>query len=339
MNRHVVVRRRGGPERLELVEGPDLAPGPGQALVRNRAVGVAFADVLMREGLYPDTRFPVTPGYEVVGEVEAVGEPADAAWIGRRAAALTMTGGYAQQALVAVADLVAVPDGLADPVAAAAVLNGLTALQMLTRCAPLTVENGRILVWGAAGGVGSLLLDLGRHKGLEVLGVASGARRAFVEARGATAIDRHAGDVAAQVMRLTGGEGVDAVFDGVGGRSTRASYDALRTGGVVVVFGAQGGMESGRRNLPKMLGELARAPRFTPLSLLSGSRGVTGYTVTAWKAAFPDAYRADLAEVFRLAAEGAIRPEVGREFPLDAVADAHRLMNEGRAEGKIVLRP
>ncbi len=336
MNRHVVVRRRGGPERLEIAEGPDLAPLPGQARIRNRAVGVAFADVLMREGLYPDTRFPVTPGYEAVGEVDAVGDPADAPWLGRRAAALTVKGGYAQQAVAPVADLVAVPDALSDPVAAALVPNGLTAFQMLSRCAPLTARP-RILVWGAAGGVGSVLLELGRHRGLETYGVASGRRSAFVEARGATAIDRNAGDVAAQVMRLTGGEGVDAVFDGVGGRSTRTSYAALRAGGVAVVFGAQGGMESGRRNLPRMIGELARAPRFTPLSLLTGSRGVTGYTVTAWKAAFPDAYRADLAEVFRLAAEGVIAPQVAREFPLEQAADAHRLMGEGSAEGKIVL--
>lgn len=241
-NPGIIVRKAGGPDRLELVDAPIPAPGPGQLLVRVEATGVAFADVVIRMGLYPGVKLPVTPGYEVVGTVIA----GEGFAPGTRIAALTVTGGYAAHALVPAAHAVAVPPGLSASKAAALVLNGLTAWQMLTRCvARPSVE--KMLVWGAGGGVGSILVELGRHFGIETHGVASGARLASVAGRGANPIDRAAGDVAGQVRAASGG-GVDAVFDGVGGPNLRISRAALRPGGAVVMFGFQGALGGARFN-------------------------------------------------------------------------------------------
>lgn len=332
---YILIERTGGPERLQLRDGPLPTTAAGEVLIANEAVGVAFADVLIREGLYPGVKLPATPGYEAVGRVIETGAGAEA-WFGRRVAALTVTGGYASHLIVPAADLVAVPDGLPSPAAAALVLNGLTAWQMLTRTAPAgPIE--KIMVWGAAGGVGSLLLDMARARGLQAYGVCSPERAAFVAGRGATPVlcGRH--DVAAEVRRLSGG-GVDAVFDGVGGRTSSQSFAALRSGGSVILFGMQGGMSRGRRGLKTAI-EYFRAPRWSMPQLLLSGRGVAGYLVTDYKVAHPDHYREDLALLFDMATRGVISPEIGLTLPLAQAAEAHVQMNAGTVPGKIVLLP
>jgi len=194
-----------------------------------------------------------------------------------------------------------------------------------------------MLVWGAAGGVGSLLLELGRHFGIATYGVASGARLERVRAHGATSIDRD-GDVLAQVQRLSGG-GVDAVFDGVGGTASATSFAALRSGGQAVLFGFQGGLSGGTRNPLRLAKAFLGSPRKTAQAIFMSNRGWRGYVVTDWKTTHPDFYRTDLAEVFALAAAGKITPVVDRELPLAAAAEAHRLMGAGTNLGKIVLIP
>ena len=309
------------------------AAGPGEVLIRVEAVGVAFADVIMRLGLYPGVKIPFIPGYEVVGTVVE----GDGIAAGTRVAALTVTGGYTQFATIPAADCVVVPTGLTASQAAALVLNGLTAFQMLTRCVALPSVK-RMLVWGAAGGVGSLLLELGRHYGVETYGVASRGRLDLVRAHGGIPVDRDAGDVAEQVRRLSAG-GVDAVFDGVGGTASKASFAALRSGGLAVLFGFQGGLTGGTRNPLRLVRELFGSPRTTAHKLFSSNRGWRGYLVTEWKTVHPDFYRADLAEVFTLAAAGRITPVIDRELPLSAAAEAHRLIGGGGTAGKIVLIP
>jgi NADPH:quinone reductase-like Zn-dependent oxidoreductase len=332
-NPTIVIRQTGGPERIELIDAPMPVPGPGQLLVRVEATGVAFADVIMRMGFYPGVKVPVTPGYEVVGRVLA----GDGFAPGTRIAALTVTGGYAAHALVTAAHAVAVPDGLSSPKAAALVLNGLTALQMLTRCVALPSIR-KMLVWGAAGGVGSILVGLGQHFGVETYGVASGSRLDFVRSRGAIAIDRTAGDVAAQTQRASGG-GVDVVFDGVGGANTRISRAALRPGGVVVVFGFQGGL-GGENVNPLTLGwTFMTAPRVSVQSFLATGDGLRAYLVTQWQDTHPEFYRDDLTALLRLGADRVIDPAIHAEWPLARAADAHRLMMGGGQTGKIILIP
>jgi NADPH:quinone reductase-like Zn-dependent oxidoreductase len=302
-------------------------------LLRNEACGVAYADVLLREGLYPGYKAPVVPGYEAVGRVAAAGADVDGVREGDYCAALTVVGGYASHVIVPAADLVAVPEGLAPEVAASLVLNGITAYQMLERCAPAQLRT--IAVFGAGGGVGSILLDLARHRGLTVFGFAGTAKHAAIFDKGATPLDR-ADALAA--LRAVAPQGVDAVFDGVGGSTTRAAFSMLGTGGVLVLFGAQGIMSAGRRNLVRATRELIGMPWWSALHLFRSDRGVIGYTITTRKAARPDQYRADLAAVFDLAVAGVIAPLIDTVYDLSEAQSAHVRMNDARHTGKIVLR-
>ena len=332
-NAKIYVTATGGPEQLKLIDAPMPVPGAGELLLRVEAVGVAFADVVMRMGFYPGVKVPFTPGYEVVGcVVSGGGFPP-----GTRVAALTVTGGYARYAVIAAADCVVVPDALTSPQAASLVLNGLTAFQMLTRCVARPSVK-KMLVWGAAGGVGSLLLEFGRHFGIETYGVASPGRREQVAKLGGIPIDRSQGDVAEAVKRASGG-GVDAVFDGVGGPVAATSFAALRRGGLVVLFGFQSGLGGGKRNFMKIARNMLTAPIKSAQAIFMSGRGLRGYLVTDWKTTFPDFYRADLTEIFALAAQGKITPVIDRELSLDQAAEAHRLMGDGRNLGKIILCP
>ncbi len=330
-NRAAVVSRTGGPERIEILDTPMPVPGVGEVLVRVAATGIAFADVIMRMGLYPGVKVPFTPGYEVVGMVVS----GDGIAPGTHVAALTVTGGAARFAVLHAADCVTIPDGLDDAEAVAMVLNGITAFQMLTRCvARPSVE--RMLVWGAAGGVGSVLLALGQHYGIETYGVASGGRRAFVEAHGATPIDRSA-DVAAQVQAHGG---VDAVFDGVGGPNVRISEAALRPGGALILFGFQGALGgTGGFNPLRAAAAMLTSPRRSAQAQFTTGNGLRGYLVTQWKDFHPGFYRDDLAELLQLAATGTIRPAIAAELSLDRIAEGHRMIAAGTQLGKIVIRP
>jgi NADPH:quinone reductase-like Zn-dependent oxidoreductase len=332
-NLKIIVTKTGGPEQLKLVEAPIPDAGMGELLVRVEAVGVAFADVAMRIGLYPGVKVPFTPGYEVVGRVIS----GEGFAIGSRVAALTVTGGYARYAVIAANACVAVPDALTSAQAASLVLNGLTAYQMLTRCVALPSVR-KMLVWGAAGGVGSLLLELGRHFNIETYGVASHTRLDAVRKQGAMAIDRSEDDVATAVRKASGG-GVDAVFDGVGGPVAAISFAALRPGGQLVLFGFQSGLEGGNRNIFKLLINLLQAPIKTAQSIFLSGRGMRGYLVTDWQNTHPDFMRADLGEIFALAAAGKITPVIDRELPLEAAPEAHRILGAGANLGKIILCP
>lgn len=336
-NRKVLISRAGGADRLQLVDAPMPECAADEVVIQNEAVGVAFADVLIREGLYPGVPLPATPGYEVVGVVVSKGQAVEGVEIGARVAALTVHRGYARYVNVPAAWVVVVPPSLDSATAASLVLNGLTAIQMLTRSVALPSTRS-ILVWGAAGGVGSILLDLARHFGVTAYGVASGARTEFVGRKGAVPIDRSQGDVADTLKRYAP-KGVDAVFDGVGGTNVAVSQRCLNEGGMVVMFGVQGGLVAGRRKLVHLLRSVLGSPRFTAFSIMKSNRGLKGYMVEPLARQFPDRYRNDLTAVFELAASGAITPQVDEILPMSKVAEAHRRMNQGTHQGKIVLDP
>jgi NADPH2:quinone reductase len=186
--------------------------------------------------------------------------------------------------------------------------------------------------------VGSILLDLARHFGVTAYGVASGARTEFVARKGAVPIDRSEGDVA-ETLKRRAPKGVDAVFDGVGGPNVAVSQRCLNEGGMVVMFGMQGGLVGGRRKWVHLLRAVLGAPRFTAFDVMRSDRGLKGYMVEPLARQFPDRYRSDLTAVFELAASGAIAPQVDEILPMSKVAEAHRRMNEGTHQGKIVLNP
>ena len=336
-NCKVLIRRAGGPDRLDLVDAPMPECEANEVIIRNEAVGVAFADVLIREGLYPGVPLPATPGYEVVGVVVSKGESVEGVELGARVAALTVHRGYTKYINVSATSVVNVSPSLSSATAASLVLNGLTAYQMLTRCVSLASTQS-ILVWGAAGGVGSILLDLARHFGITAYGVASGSRLEFVAGKGAIPINRSEGDVAS-ILKRHAPAGVDAVFDGVGGSNIAVSQRCLNVGGTVVMFGIQGGLVGGRRSIVHLLRMFLGSPWYTAFGIFKSNQGMKGYLIEDWTRQFPDRYKADLSALFELAARGSIAPQVDEILPMSRVADAHRRINTGTQLGKIILDP
>ena len=329
--------RTGGVEVLKGREVPLPPPGPGEARVAIEAAGVAFADIVMRTGLYPGVKAPVTPGYDFVGRIEALGPDVQGFEVGQRVAALTVTGSYASRRNVEIRYLVAAPEDTPAEALVAGVLNGLTAWQMFHRVA--TAAPGEwVLVHGAAGGVGGLLLDLAARAGVRAIGTASAGKKAEVEAKGGVHVDYRAEAVAERALALSEG-GVVAAYDHVGGPHLKsASMAALRDGGTAVLYGGYDATKGGKARPGAMI-KMLLADRLSALKLFSESRGVAGYNVTSWRNARPEPYRQDLARVLGLIGEGAIQPKIAKVLPLSEAGHAQALLQSAKLAGKIVLRP
>ncbi|HQR87827.1 MAG: alcohol dehydrogenase [Caulobacter sp. 12-67-6] len=329
--------RTGG---VEVLQGRSVAldpPGAGEARVAIEAAGVAFADIVMRTGLYPGVKAPVTPGYDLIGRIEALGPGVEGFTVGQRVAALTVTGSYADRRNVQARYLVAAPEGVAAETLVAGVLNGLTAWQMFHRVT--SAQAGEwVLVHGAAGGVGGLLLDLARLAGVRAIGTASAGKRAVVEAKGGVHVDYRSEPVAERARALSGG-GVVAAFDHVGGPHLKsASIASLRDGGTAVLYGGYDATRGGKMRPGAMI-RMMMADRLSALKLFSASQGVVGYNVTSWRDARPAAYRQDLAAVMAMIGEGQLKPQIGATFPLAEAAKAQELLQSAGVAGKIVLKP
>lgn len=326
------------PDGLELRRRPIPAPGPGQALVRMEATGVSFAEQQMRRGRYYDQPpFPFVPGYDIVGTVQAVGEGVDRGALGSRVAALTKTGGWTSHMLLEAADLVPVPEGVGAVEAETAVVNGITAWQMLHRRARVR-EGQTVLVHGANGGVGSVLVQLALSAGVNVIGTASPKHHEALRAEGVTPVDYHA-DVPALVRELAPG-GVDAVFDHIGGRSVVHSWHLLAPGGTLVSYGTASTRDDKGWKQRPVLEILGRVWTWNALP-----NGRHAYFFNVWagkgrsKARFRARLRADLTQVFAALRNGEIRGSVAAELPLAQVADALRLAESRTVSGKVVLVP
>ena len=341
---HVRVARFGGPEVLEVAEQSTLpSPGPGEVRIKVLAAGTGFTDTFIRRGRYPGFKgpLPFTPGYELVGIVDAIGPDVTSVRQGQAVADLCVVGGYAQYAVRPARFLVPVPDGV-DPAQAVCIpLAYLTAYQMLTRHRRLA-RGARILVIGASGTVGTALLDLARLFGLHAIGTCSTANIATVESFGATAVDYRAGDFVTAVRRLTAkagaSAGVDAAFDAIGGRHFDRSFACLAPGGVLVGYGAQQ-MAVGAAGLLSAALGLARLKLRDILSGLLGGRHAVFYDITARRAAHPDDFVADMATLFDLLRDQCIHPVVVDRLPLVAARAVHARIDAGGLGGKIVLLP
>ncbi|HXZ79434.1 MAG TPA: medium chain dehydrogenase/reductase family protein [Terriglobales bacterium] len=332
-NRRVVITRLGGPEVLEEIEEPVPVPGPGQVRVRVLATGVAFADVLMRYGLYPKApKLPFSPGYDVVGEVDALGEGVSQLAANEIVAALIMFGGYSQFVLVPAEELVPVPAGIDPAEAVSLILNYTTACQLLFRFGNLRSQ-AKVLIHGAAGGVGTAALELGRIRNLELYGTASKPKHVTVCRLGAKPIDYQNEDFVEAIRRMTG-DGVDLVIDGVGGWNFLRSYRALRRGGKLMAYGMSSIISGGTGN------KTAGALSFALLGLLRAlpdGRSARWYNITTEKRRHPDWFREDLNMLFGLLAEGKIKPIISEKLPLRQARMANQLVEKAAVSGKVVL--
>lgn len=345
--RRVVVDHFGGPEVLRVVEDDAPRPGRGEARVAVLAAGVSFTDALIRAGTYlggPSP--PFTPGYELVGVVEALGPGCTRLREGDRVGALTVWGADAERVCIPEEHAVAVPDDLDPAEVVSLVFPYMTAYQMLHRTA--RVQSGEtVLVHGAAGRVGAAALELGAVAGLRMIGTASAHDRAAVERLGAAFIDYRNDDFVERARALTDGEGVDVVLDGIGGMVSLRSFRALRRGdqvtgdpgGRLVMIGNYNTMAHGRKSWRGWL-EWWPATAATWLwGTLSPSRRVSGYRIQKLRIPHQDWFHEDFQALLELLRADRIHPVVAERLPLSDARRAHELLDSSAARGKIVLVP
>lgn len=328
--RAVQISRFGGPEVFDLVDLPRPEPGPGQVLVRVRAAGVNFAETLMRENRYAMTPpLPSVLGSEVAGVIEGIGSGVDGLAIGTRVAAPLFAagihfGGYADHVVID-ADFVApIPEAVSFEAATALMVQGLTALYLTRQAAP---EGKTVLVNAAAGGVGSILVQLAKRAGAKrVIAAASSAEKlAFTRSLGADfGVDYTQVHWVDNLREVTGGTGPDIVYESVGGAVTSASLGALAPRGQLVIYGALN-IQGFQIGVPELLG------------LIFKNQSVTGFALAPLLT--PESLKAGLASLFDLAMRGELTVTIGASYPLERVADAHRALQGRGTTGKVVLIP
>lgn len=356
--KRVVVDHFGGPEVLKVVEDDDPRPGPGEVRVRVLAAGVSFTDAQLRAGTYLGVpKPPFTPGYDLVGVVEELGRDCRRLHEGDRIAALTAYGAYAERVCVPEAEAVDVPGDLDPAEVIGLVLTYMTAYQVLHRMAE--VKSGEsVLVHGAAGRVGTAVLELGAVAGLRMYGTASARDRAAVERLGAVAIDYRTEDFLARVRELTG-DGVDVVLDGLGGATSMRSFRALRPGGRLVVFGHYATLAHGRKSWRGWIEWYATTAAVALEGLLSPRRRVLVYRIQRLRDSRqwlpvsgrrparlvgggprnPEWFREDFRALVELLRADKIHPVVAEHLPLSDARRAHELLEQSAAKGKLVLVP
>jgi NADPH:quinone reductase-like Zn-dependent oxidoreductase len=340
----IIVTHYGGPDALQVLEEECPEPKPGEVRVRVLAAGVSLPDVMAREGIHPETpTVPFTPGWDLVAEVDRLGDGVSGIEPGQIIAAMPISGAYAEFVCLPQPELVPLPSGMDAAEAVSLVLNYITAYQMLHRSAKVT-PGQRVLIHGAAGGVGSALLQLGRLAGLEMYGTCSSRGASAVSDLGGFPIDYRNQDFVTEIHRLTRA-GVDVVFDGIGGAHIWRSRKALRPGGRVVAYGLTGSLRGGRL----ASGRGGRRHRFRGIAifglyiaggwLLPGRKRVVPYSIQTLKRLKPAWFRQDLITLLDLLQQQKIKPLIAQRFPLAEARQAHELLGKGGVTGKLVLVP
>jgi NADPH:quinone reductase-like Zn-dependent oxidoreductase len=338
----IIVTHYGGPDALRVVEEECPEPKHGEVRVRVLAAGVSLPDLMMRAGIHPETpRLPFTPGWDLIGVVDQLGSGVSGIEPGQIVAALPISGAYAEFVCLPQRELVPVPSGLDPAEAVSLILNYVTAYQMLYRSAKVK-PGQRVLIHGAAGGVGSALLQLGRLAGLEMYGTCSSRGASAVSDLGGIPIDYQHQDFVKEIYRLAS-EGVDVVFDGIGGTHIWRSRKALRPGGTVVAYGLTSSLRGGQL----ASGRSGRRHRFRRIAifglyiaggwLLPCRKRVVPYSIQWLKRLKPALFRHDLIALFDLLQQQKIKPLIAQRLPLVEARHAHELLGKGGVTGKIVL--
>ncbi len=348
----VVVDHYGGPEVVRVVEDEVPRPGPDEVRVRVLAAGVSFTDSQLRAGTYipGGPKPPFTPGYELVGQVEELGPGCERLRVGDRIGALTVWGADAEQVCVPEAGAVKVPEDLDTAEVLSLVFTYMTAYQVLHRTAKAK-KGESLLVHGAAGRVGTAMLELGNVASLRMFGTASARDREKVERLGAVAIDYQHEDFVARVRELAG-DGVDVVSDSLGGPISLRSFRALRPGGRLVVFGRYDTLKHGHKDWPEVFKWYGSVVAVFLLGALSPRRKVLKYQIQRFRDAaqqrdgavggqprYPEWFEEDFQTLVDLLRRGEIHPVVAERLPLTEARHAHEMLESSAAKGKLVLVP
>jgi len=329
----VVLNAYGEADQLELREIDEMpVPAPGEVRIRVLVTSAAFTDVMIRKGMYQDVKEkpPFVPGYDLVGIIDALGVGVSGFDIGDRVADLTTIGAYSEYACVSANCLTKVPAKVSDEDALAMILSGVTAYQLLHRVARVNAGQ-RVLIHGAGGAVGTALVQLATRADLKVYGTDVLSKYATIKSLGAVPIDAESSDLDAAIS-MEVGEGVDFVFDPIGGESLSRSLHALKPSGTLIAFGFT----------DEVMGRGGSIPYdFVRLKLwdwLPNSHATAFYSIGAMRRKRPEWFREDLAFLFDLLAKGEFKPVVAKILPLAEVREAHRRIEAGAVTGKLVLR-
>ena len=331
-NQHIDVTEFGGPETLKLVTDDQLPePATGELRIRVLVTSAAFTDTMIRKGMYPDVKEkpPFTLGYDLVGIVDKLGPGAGQFALGDCVADLTTIGAYSQYICLPEHRLTKVPDKVSPVDALGMVLSAVTSYQMLHRVAKVQAGQ-RILVHGAGGAVGTMMLQLAKLAGLTAFGTDRAPKHELIQSLGGTPIDSDAAELET-LMRDATGDGVDVVFDPLGGASLSRSLHILRPGGMLVAYGFQEAVMGHGGNIPL---------DFVKLKLwdwMPNGHATAFYSIGAMRRQHPEWFKEDLAVLFDLLAKGEIKPVVAQAMPFTEARKAHEMIERGEAKGKIVL--
>ncbi len=334
------IRKHGGPDVLEVKEGPDPEPKPGEIRVRTKAAGLNFAEVSARQGIYPDApKPPCVVGYEGAGVVDAVGKDVTRWKTGDSVIFLSRFGAHASVVCVREDQAFRMPEGMTYEEGAALPVNYLTAYHMLfvvRRVRP----GDTVLIHMAAGGVGTALFQLCRTvQNVTTIGTASAGKHDYARSHGAHhLIDYRTENYVEGVKRITNGQGVDAVFDALGGPDWKRGYSILKPGGLLVAFGLANAAVAGKRNLVHAATQILKSPLYHCMKLMDDNRGVAGTNMGHLWDDVPLLTSEALA-LLELYGQGKIRPHVSRIFKFSEVKEAHAEIEQGKNVGKVVLVP
>jgi NADPH:quinone reductase-like Zn-dependent oxidoreductase len=337
--RQVVTTKNGGVEVLKVQEAPDPVAAKGEVVVRVKAAGLNFADIMARQGLYPDgPAKPCVMGYEVAGVVESVGDDVDQSLLGKPVVAMTRFKGQAEMVTVGANQIFEKPESLSFEEAAAVPVNYLTAYALLVAMGGLR-KGESVLIHNAGGGVGLAALDIAKNIGATTYGTASPGKHEFLRERGLDhPIDYRNQDWLPALKGLTNGRGVELVIDPIGGAHWKKSYAALRTTGRLGMFGVSSASANGLAGKFKLLKAALQMPRFHPIGLLNRNRGVFGMNLGhMWHE--PEKVAEWVQAIMAGVAAGWIRPHVDKAFRFDQAGEAHTYLEERKNIGKVVLVP
>lgn len=335
MNERIIVRKPGGPGALEVVQEQKPLAQAGQVKIRILASGVAYGDVLLRKGIgRAASAYPVTPGYDLVGVIETLGPGSTRFAVGNRVAALPITGGYQQFICLPESELIPVPPDLDPNEVVSLILNYTTAYQLLTRVIRLK-SGDTALMHGAAGGVGTAMLQLAGLLGIKMYGTVSSGKMDVVRQLGGVPIDYQHADFV-QAMKTLEPGGVQAVFDPVGGAQLSRSSQVVAKGGTLVMMGASAAAQG---NGNPMLTLASTVLRLVALGLRPDSRKVKVYMIESALKKNPEHFREDVATLLGLLQQGKIKPQIARVLPLSEARQAQELLEGGKVTGKMILQP
>ena len=321
----VIVTKKGSPEVLQVIENDLQVPSDRDARIKVLAVPVCLPDVEARYGRSPFTlKIPFVPGYAIIGVVDAIGEGITNAQVGDRVAALTTLGGYAEYIFLGEKQLIPVPVTVDPAEAAPLILNYIVAYQTLHRSAKVKAGD-KVLIIGASGGIGTAFLQLGKLANLTMYGIASKNKHLILTDYGATPIDYRTQDFI-EVIRQAEPDGLDAVFDGIGGDYIKRSFSLLRRGGAYV----------GYANPLSLSGMLRFLGQVILFNLLPNGRSAKYYGTGASRFNRRP-FLEDWTTLFKLLEEGKIKPIITEKFPIPEAAQANELLESGQVVGNIVL--